>query len=247
MFTISSDSFGAYGLHRIFRFVKQADFSGIEIAMTRDYDTQNAEYIKELSQEFDLPVVAISAPVRSSKSSILKSVEMAKYLECKVVAIQPPQLLDFKLSGWIKSQIPSMRKKEKIHICLENTDASTFLAILPKYAMNSINDLISFKSVCLDTANLASKKVDLMRVYSKLKNVVKHVHISNARSGKDHLFPDKGILPLESLLKNLCENKYQGAISLKLRPSALNAGHDDKVLEKLKAAKDYLEKYFKSE
>ena len=216
LFTVTSDSLTRYRLHRIFRFVKESGFEAIEIAITKNYDTQDGSYLNELVKEYNLPIVAISA-----------------------------ELLDFKLTSFIKKEIPEMRKKEEMHICLENSDASTFLGILPRYAMNSLNDLKSFKSMCLDTSNLASKKIDLMRIYNELKGFIKHIHISNTKGSKGHLLPEHGILPLESFLTSLKKDDYKGNISLRVRPKELKEGDTKKVVERLKEAKAYMEKYFK--
>ncbi len=247
MFTITTDSLKGYGLHRMFRLVKQSGFNGIEITINHDYDTQDAEYLLELSKEFDLEIKAISAPNKSSKKSILTSIDIAKTVGCSVLVIQPPELLDFSLVSWIKKEIPKIRKKEKLHICLENSDASTFLGILPKFSMNSMSDLKNFRSICLNTSNLASKKIDLMKIYSKLKGYIKHVHLSNSKDSKSNLSLDNGVLPLESFLLNLKEDNYKGIISLKISPKELQVSKDiSKLLERLKQARSFLERYYTS-
>jgi sugar phosphate isomerase/epimerase len=243
--SITSDSLSNYGLHRVFRFVKEASFDGIEIIMTKDYDTHDANYLQELSNEYKLPIVAISAPDKTTKKRILSAIDIAKKINCQVIVIKAPELLDFKLSAWIKNEIPLIRKKEKLHICLENNDASTFLGILPKYAMNSLNDLTNFKSVCLNTANLASKKIDLMKVYDQLKSVIKHIHLSNSKGATGYLALNHGVLPLESFLTSLKDNNYSGHISLKIRPSELQTEDINKMMNKLKESREFYQKYFK--
>jgi len=246
LYSITTDSFKGYGLHRIFRFVKQAGFDGIEIVMGKEFDSSNSTYVNELVAENNLPVVAVSASPKSSKKLILNAIKFTKDINCQVLVIHPPELLNFKLVSWMKNEIPKIRKNEKIHICLENTDASTFLGILPKYAMNNVNDLKAFKATCLDTSNLASKKIDLMQIYNKLKDTIKHIHISNSKNSKAHLLPSHGLLPLESFLKALNHNKYDKFISLRLQPKELKVGHDQKMIEILNETREYLVKYWDS-
>ena len=54
----------------------------------------------------------------------------------------------------------------------------------------------------------------------------------------------EGILPLESLLKKLKDNGYEGAISIRVRPTELAEGDDEKVVKNLKKAKEFVEGYF---
>lgn len=244
MLTLCTDSLTNYGLNRIFRFAKDAGYDGIEIAITKDFDTQNADYIAELVKEYKLPVVAVSAARRTSKKKILEAIKMAKKLNCQVVIIQPPDLLKFSLASWIKNEIPQTRKKEKIHICLENSDAKTFFGFLPQYAMNSITDLKKFKAVSINTANIMAKKLDLLKIYKQLKSEIFHIHLADATSSKLHLMPGKGVVPLESLLTKLKEDKYKYAVSLRIKPAELKAGDDKKVMEKLAEAKEFYERYF---
>lgn len=244
MLALCTDSLSNYGLNRIFRFAKKAGFDGIEIALTKDFDTQNAEYIAELVDEYKLPVVAVSAPRKTTKKKVLAAIEMAKKLNCQIVVVQPPDLLNFSLASWLKKEIPLTRKKEQMHICLENSDAKTFFGILPQYAMNSVADLKSFNAVSIDTANVVSKKLDLMKVYDQLKGVIYHIHLADATTSKSHIFPGKGVVPLESLLTKLKVDDYKYAISLRVHEKSLHPGDDKKVVAKLTDAREFYEKYF---
>ena len=59
MIALHTSSLHKYGLNRIFEFAKKAGYDGIEIMVDKNnFDTQNAEYIKELSDEYKLPVIA---------------------------------------------------------------------------------------------------------------------------------------------------------------------------------------------
>lgn len=244
MLTLCSDSLQNYGLHRIFRFAKDAGYDGVEIAITTDFDTQNAEYIQELVKEYELPVVAVSAARRTTKKRVLDAIKMAKDLNCQIVVIQPPDLFNFSLASWIKKEIPETRKREKMHICLENSDAKTFFGILPQYAMNSMADLKKFKAVSIDTANIMAKKLDLLGIYKELKENIYHIHLADATTSKNHIMPGKGAVPLESLLTKLKEDKYRYAISLRIKATELRAGDDQEVMKRLGEAKGFYERYF---
>ena len=52
-------------------------------------------------------------------------------------------------------------------------------------------------------------------------------------------------MPLESFLSKLKQDKYPGALSIKVLPKYLHAGDDEKVIEELERAKKYYEKHYK--
>lgn len=246
MIALHTSSLHKYGLNRIFEFAKEAGYDGIEIEVDKNnYDTQNAEYIKKLSEEHKLPVVALHAPQNGTQKSVEFVIDMAIFLKCPVVVLTPPKLTDFKFTRWIKKEAPLLRKKKHIKIALSNSGGKTFLGFLPARALNNTSDLKKFGLVSLDTSMISSKKQDLIRFYENLKKLVAHVHLSNVRRHKEYALPNEGVLPLESFLKKLKNNKYEGAISVRVRPAELSAGDDDKVIKALKKAKSFIEDYFK--
>ena len=245
MITLHTSSLHKYGLNRIFEFTQKAGYDGVEISVDKnDYDSQNAEYLKKLSDEYKLPIVALHAPINGTQKSVEHVIEMAVYLKCPVVVVTPPKLFDFKSTNWLKKEISSLRKKKKIQIALVNAPGETFLGFLPARAMNNITDLKKFGMVVLDTSSTVSKKWDLIRIYEHLKTLVVHVHLSNVRRHKEYSLPTEGVLPLESFLKKLKSNNYKGAISVRVRPTELSAGDDEKVVKKLKEAKKFIDEYY---
>lgn len=245
MIALHSSSLHKYGLNRIFEFAKEAGYDAIEIQVDKNnYDTQNAEYIKKLSNEFDLLIVALHAPENGTQKSVEHVVDMAIYLKCPVVVVSSPKLTDFKYTRWLKKEAPLLRKKKHIELALSNSGGKTLLGFLPERALNNVADLKKFGRVSLDTSMTSSKKQDLIRFYEKLRKLIVHIHLSNVRRRKEYSLPNDGILPLESFLKKLKDNKYEGAISIRVRPAELDAGDDEKVIKKLKKVKKFVEDYF---
>jgi sugar phosphate isomerase/epimerase len=245
MLVLSSDSLRGYGLNRIFNFVKQAGYSGVDLAIDfKNFDTQNTEYVKLLSDQYQIPVVAIQVPQISSAKKIQDVVKMAKLLGCRIVVIQPPKIFDFKYIQWLKNEIPKIRQKENISIALENAPSETFLGIIPEHAMGNINEMKKFKHACIDTTRIAQKHEDLIRVYKALKKYMVHVHLSNVKLGRQYYLPNEGILPIESFLTKLKQDSWPGNISIKVNPKYMDAGDDEKVLKKLLDIKKFYDTYF---
>lgn len=245
MLTLSSDSLHGYGLNRIFRFVKEAKFDGIDLAMNpKEFDTVDGDYIKELVDAYKLPVLSLAASPNASAKQIMESVEVAKKIGTQIIVIQAPKIFNFKYTKWLTSEIPKIRQKEQISIALENAPAETLLGFIPGHALNNLNELRKFKHAALDTTRVAQHKEDLIRTFKNLSKFLVHVHVSNVKHGKGYQLPEEGILPLESFLTKLKQESYKGAISFKIHPKFMKAGDDKKVLENLAACKKFYEEYY---
>lgn len=244
MLALSTDSLTGYGLNRIFQFAKEAGYDGVDIKISENnYDSQNGAYIKKLSDEFAVPVLALQLNDPSPKT-LKDTIEIAKTVGCKVIIVQPPKIFSFRQQSWFKSEVPKIRAKEGISIALENAPADMILGFIPKHAMNNIVEMKKFKHACIDTTRIASKSQDLMRVYKSLEKYLVHIHLSNVKGSKKYYLPDDGILPLESFLTKLKQDNFPGTISMKVNPKYIDAGNDEKVMKHLVDMKDYYNKYF---
>src|SRR3989338_7631692 len=111
MLLLSTDTLNGYGLNRIFAFAKSAGFDGVDLVIdSKNFDTQNAEYIKSLTEEYGIKVVTIQLSMGANQKSVLQGVEMAKELGAKVVIVQPPKLLNFAYIKWLTSEVPKIRQ-----------------------------------------------------------------------------------------------------------------------------------------
>ncbi|MDP2691681.1 MAG: TIM barrel protein [bacterium] len=244
MLLLSTDSLRGYGLNRVFRFAKEAGYGGVEVALDiREFDTQSSEYLNELQKQFDLPVRAVRTFPNSTVKQTTLAMSIAEAVKAETLVLDPPRLFDFTYKNWLKKEVPGLRKKYGFHLALKNGPTETLWGVLPGRSMSSIPDLQNFEEVCLDTSNLFAKRLDLMRAYDLMKKYLVHVHLSNVQQGKEHSMPMDGIMPLESFLTKLAKDQYAGDLTLLVRPKALQAGDDAKVMKNLEKARKFVEKY----
>jgi len=246
MLILSTDSLRGYDLNRIFEITKKAGYQGIDLAIDNSrFDTYDTQYIKKLIEEFDLPVHSVCTPKQISVKKLTEIVELTKDINAKVLVLQPPKRFgSSKLTKWMKKEVPKLREKNSISIAIENAPAGMFLGFIPEYSLSNTAELKGFKHVSLDTARIGENKKDLMRAYNSLKKYIVQVHFSNLYHNKKYAPPQEGIMPLESFLTKLKQDKYPGAISLKVLPKFLKAGKEDKVISNLKEIKKYYDKYY---
>jgi sugar phosphate isomerase/epimerase len=65
MIALSTGSLYTYGIARVFDLAARAGFDGIEVLVDDRWDTRQAGYLRQLSAEFELPIVAVHNPFAS--------------------------------------------------------------------------------------------------------------------------------------------------------------------------------------
>lgn len=98
MIALSTGSLYSYGVARVFRLAAQAGFDGIEVLVDDRWDTRQPEYLRLLSEEFDLPIVALHNPFAirvpgwpdDALGRLDRTVSLAEELEVPVVVAHLP-------------------------------------------------------------------------------------------------------------------------------------------------------------
>lgn len=62
MIALSTGSLYSYGTARIFELAAEVGYDGIEILIDHRWDTRQPDYLRRLSADFDLPIVAVHSP-----------------------------------------------------------------------------------------------------------------------------------------------------------------------------------------
>ena len=244
MLLLSTSSLHRYGLNRIFHFAKRLGFQGIELVVNDIADTRDADYIRDLQQQYDLPVFSIVTPQKSTIEKTKSVIDLADALNTGTVVIRSPLWSEFGYASWLRSNIPRFAKIYSRQICFENPPRGESL-VLPKYAFGNINEIAGFKNLALDTTHLFSRQLDLMRVYERHKSVIRYIRLSDTRRGSEHLLPGDGILPLESFLAHLAKDKYTGGIAIKVDYQQAGADDPKEVEKNLGRVKKFFDEFYR--
>ncbi|MCF7845636.1 MAG: sugar phosphate isomerase/epimerase [Candidatus Peribacteraceae bacterium] len=250
MLSITTDSFAGYGLHHAFELAKKAGLDGIDVTIRRsDLDTQNPDYLKKLSAEYELPIVALSVPARIAMNidKAKRALDLAKKLGVRLVSFAAPDIFNVRYKKWVQEELPSLQKKSDIKVALVNPPSETMFGIIPKYAFNDPYELKKFDDLVFDTSNVASRSEPLLEIYSILKPKIRQIHLANSRHEMNHTLLTNGSVPLESFLIHLARDKFDGILTLKFNPKSLGVGSETRVLENIAACKKFVEGYFPGE
>lgn len=252
MILLSSSSVQGYGIHRIFSFIKKAWYDGLDIFLTStNYDLWDKEYIKELSKKSGVPVLSITVSLKwMNEKKVDRIMDIAKFLWVQVITFSPPHFSD-KNTRWFDSYLLKIKKDTHLSIAVQNVWAKFIFFIIPEYKNAS---LLQIKRITWDTTlNLigldSSSGVDAVKAHKILGNTLRNVFLADKHGTKVGLLPWcagwwTSYLPLESFFMKLRSSWYNWFITLKIKPSELWVGSEDRVLQNLEYAKKYYEKHY---
>lgn len=247
MLSITTDSFAGYGLHHAFELAKKAGLDGIEVVIRRnDLDTQNPTYLKKLSEQYKLPIVALSVPagIAMNEDKAKRAFDLAKKIEAPLVSLSAPDVFNLPYKKWILDEMTKLQRKYDLPIAMVNPPADNLFGVVPKYAFNDPYELKKFENIVFDTSNVATRSEPLLELYSIFRPKIRQIHLANAQHEMKHTLLTNGSVPLESFLIHLARDKFNGTLTLKLNPKSLGVGSEERVLENIETCKKFVERYF---
>lgn len=254
MLLLSTASLTGYGLHRIFTFAKNAWYTGLDIALwTLNFDLWDEDYIYELSQKFDVPVISLTAPGKNmSRKKLERIMLIANKLSVQTVTFSPPHITD-KDTKWFGSWLLKIKKDTRISICVQNVEPKFLFFVIPEYRNATFSQI---KSVTWDTtldilAVDSGSSMDILKAQAILWNSIKNIFFSDKKGMKRWILPWWAgwwisHLPLESFLMKLKSAGYGWYITLKVNPTEIWVGNAERVQQNLEYMKGYYEKHFEN-
>jgi len=252
MLLLSTASLTGYGLHRIFDFASKAWYTGIDIALWNlNYDLWDEDYIYTLSQDFNLPVVSITAPGKwMSKKQLEKVLIIAKKLSAQLITVSPPHITD-KDTKWFGQTLANIKRDTHISICVQNVEPKFLFFVIPEYRNATFTQIKSVTGdTTLDILGVdSSSSMDILKAQWILWKSIKNIFFSDKKWMKRWILPwgaGWGIshLPLESFLMKLKSTWYGWFITLKVNPKEIGVGNSERVEQNLAYMKSYYEKHF---
>ena len=252
MILLSTSSLNWYWLHRIFKFAHKAWFDWLDLSLSKiNFDYWDEDYIKELSDSFNLPVLSITAPSRwMNDKKVDKIIQIAWKLGSQVVTFSPPHISDKNIT-WFTKYLLKIKREKHISITIQNVEPKFLFFVIPEYKNASLYEI---KKVTWDTTlDLSSidnsSWMDILKAQKMLWSSVKNILLSDKRWPKVWILPGTAwwwisYLPLESFFMKLKISWYNWFISLKVRPSELWVGTEEKVIQNLEYSISYYKKHF---
>jgi sugar phosphate isomerase/epimerase len=209
-----------------------AEFSQIEVMVTREPKTQDPAIIKKMVDERGLSVASVHGPFLAITKNVWgmdpiqktrRGVEMCRALGASTLIVHPPYLWEQTFASWLTKESKAFGEEAGVKIAVE-TMYPRWVAGRKARAhrwLDPIELVAKAPWVVLDTSHLTVARKDILRALNVLLPKLVHVHLSNnAGDGRDgHLELEKGILPIDRFLNELRRSRYEKAVSLELSVS----------------------------
>ena len=252
MILLSTSSLYWYWLHRIFMFAHKAWFDGLDISLSKlNFDYWDEDYIKELSESFNMPVLSITAPsVWMDHKKVDKIIKIALKLWSQIVTFSPPHHTD-KDTSWFTQYLLKVKRDTHISIAIQNVETKFLFFIIPEYKNATLGDIKKITwDVTLDLSSIDNTSgMDIIRAHKLLWTTIKNILLSDKHGIKSWLLPWWAgwwisYLPIESFFMKLKTSWYNGFITLSVKPSELWAWTEEKILQNLEYSISYYKKHF---
>jgi sugar phosphate isomerase/epimerase len=241
----STGSLYPFGLERVYAWISEAGYDGVEIMMDERWDTHQEDYLRDLVERHGVPILALHAPLRRGawglgpEETLVRVARLASRMEVPVVVAHPPPP-GRPLERWKAGPLREAREQGVV-VAVENMPQSRSAGMfnVRRKSCYLPEHLASVGQITLDTSHAGASRVDILRAHSVLAAQLRHIHLSdsNLEVGRDeHRLPGKGRLPLKPFLAALGASGYPGAVSLELKPWPLGAPDPEPILERMRAA-----------
>jgi sugar phosphate isomerase/epimerase len=241
----STGSLYTFGLERVYGWISEAGYDGAEIMMDERWDTHQEDYLRELVERHEVPVLALHTPLRQGawglgpEETLARVARLASKMEVPLVVAHPPPP-GRPLERWKAGPLREARE-HGVFVAVENMPRSRAEGVfgIRRKSCYLPEHLADVGEITLDTSHAGASKLDILRVHSVLAAQLRHVHLSdsNMEMGHDeHRLPGKGRLPLKPLLATLGASSYPGAVSLELKPWPLGTPDPKTILKRMREA-----------
>ncbi|MCM8750547.1 sugar phosphate isomerase/epimerase [Thermomicrobiaceae bacterium CFH 74404] len=260
---LSTGSLSWYSLPQRFAIARAAGVDGLELLLTPRLARRGVERVRELEEEYGLPVRTVHSILRVQLRSaeqmaadIVESALLAASFDgCSALVIHPPpapHAQTREARQWFDAVARALEIAEgaSFQLALENLSRSR-----PGQRPTAFDQLEYVLRVVgewdlrftLDTAHAASFGWDLVATASAMLPRLANVHLSDAVERdfylslansllRDHRLPGRGSLPLAPLLRLLEQRHYAGFVTLELSPLAFGVPRPSRVIEQLRDA-----------
>jgi sugar phosphate isomerase/epimerase len=227
---VSTGAWFRQPLKDAFRRVAEAGFDAVEVMVTQDPATQDAHRLRALSEEFGVSIESIHGPFLLITRSvwgaeplgkIYRSVQLAEEVGAQLVVVHPPYRWQVRYRRWVEHSLAEFSARTGVTVAVENMFPLRVAGEkgLTFHAGQELEELEEVPYLVLDTSHAAVSGVDIRDFFSRFRDQLQHVHLSNnAGRGWDSHLPvyEAGVLPLTDFLGDLVREGFAGSIALEL-------------------------------
>ncbi|HEY8588740.1 MAG TPA: sugar phosphate isomerase/epimerase [Naasia sp.] len=228
---------------RAFALAALAGFDGVEVMVTRNAVTQDAEALAALSARTGMPILSIHAPVllltsfvwgRDPEVKVRKSAELARSVGASSVVVHPPFRWQHSYADRFLDIVRATTAEYGVEIAVENMFPWRLRgSSIPAYAPGWDPAEMDCDAATLDFSHAALSGRDALQMAQQLGPRLRHVHLCDGSSSGDdgrifdeHLPPGSGTQPVAETLAYLASSGWSGSIVAEVNTRRLRAEQD---------------------
>lgn len=226
---LSTSSVYPLPLEQTFALAASIGYDGVEVMVTRDKRTQDADELRHLEELYGVPVLSIHAPVlllthfvwgTDPKTKLRKSAELARNAGASTVVVHPPFRWQKEYATNFMRIVRETAAEYGVVISVENMfpwkmSGRKIEAYLPGYDITEYD----CDAVTLDFSHAALSGQDSMQLAKQVGNRLSHIHLCDGSGNinvdkvfDEHLLPGKGSQPVAEVLHMLTRNGWSGHV-----------------------------------
>jgi sugar phosphate isomerase/epimerase len=212
-------------LDEAFRLASLAGYDGIEIMVTNDPATQDANGLRWLSRRYRIPILSIHAPVllatllvwgTNPGQKLERSAQLARAVGAPTVVVHPPFRWQAAYARNFESVVAELAERYEVEVAVENM----FTWALGRkdvraYSPSPYPTELAVDSMTLDFSHAALAGRDALEFAHAMGSRLRHVHLCDGLGGTlfdEHLIPGRGSQPVAEVVKLLATSGWSGSI-----------------------------------
>ena len=232
---MSTSSVFPLSTEHAFRLAGLAGFDGIEVMVTEDPVTRDADALLELSRRFQLPILSVHAPVLALTQFIWgldplqkleRTAELALAVGAKTVVVHPPYRWQARFAQRFHAALDDLAARFPLEFAVENM----FPLVVGPITFQAFAPVAAPKAMTLDFSHAALAGRDSLELAMAAGKRLRHVHLCDGRGSMadgnvdEHLVPGLGTQPVAEVLQYLGHRRWKGSIVAEV---ATRGAHDD--------------------
>lgn len=229
---INSVLFGGYEMQTAFKYVKECGYDGIEVSaisgmshhLVLDCWQETGAQARRLSQQYDLPILAIEQP-RQDMALMEKTFQAANKMQCPIVNCGPGGKSGdedtFKQSVDSLGKLADMAGKYGVTLCVKAHVGQAVYNTPTSVQLLKAIDHPNF-GLDMDPSHIHRADENPVEAISAVVKRIKHVHIRDCKGrqqgpGKPQMQANgRGDIDLLGYIRVLQENGYDGPVNLEV-------------------------------
>jgi sugar phosphate isomerase/epimerase len=211
-----------------FEMASALGYDGVEVMVTAERVTQDADALAELTAQHGVPVLSVHSPCLLVSArvwstdplvKISRSVDLAERLGATVVVAHPPFVWQRAAAGSFVAAVAELSERTEVRIAIENMFPVRIAgALVNTYRPHWDPVPSGYPWYTLDLSHTAASGVDALEMADRMAGRLTHLHLADGSGAArdEHLVPGRGVVPCGPVLSALASSGYTGSVVLEV-------------------------------